>query len=410
MTEYTLLDSYNLILIRYNEIWLKSRKVQMRMLNTLVKNIRILLQRNDIPIHKYQLSKDATRIFFFVRNEDIEESVRIIRNVFGIHSISPAIRTSNQLKNIIGKAVEVGEKILNSRDTFAIRVKRSGKHNFSSKDIAEQAGSAVLEHFRDLNLKVNLSAPKKRIFIEVRGDFSYLYTDVLKSNWGGLPIEQQKKILVMDVGRLEDLLAGFLLMRRGSVIYPILFSLTEDKDALAFNLNNWREVADYFPGFQFFIRYINLVPIIKKILQSIDSKEYICALCRILRFKVISKLFETIQIEAFQSIRAITDGVSLNNRTDCKDDIDLESIALSRVFFPHPVFTPIIASESNDIDKEIYLLSKKLIKYNYCQFSPKNQLFDANILKDLMLTLDLDKLIQEAIENLEELNLLKREK
>ncbi|GAJ05261.1 unnamed protein product, partial [marine sediment metagenome] len=33
----------------------------------------------------------------------------------------------------------------------------------------------------------------------------------------------------MDVGRLNDLIAGFLLMRRGSEIYPVLFDITEDK-------------------------------------------------------------------------------------------------------------------------------------------------------------------------------------
>ena len=232
MKEYLNLNYYNLILIRYNEIWLKSTKIKMRMIKALTNNIKSLLNRKKISFHKYQISNDSTRLLFFFNNEDIDRVIELLHYCFGIHSFSPALRTSNKIKNISERAIEIAEEIIKEGDTFALRVKRSGTHEYSSRDIAVKVGQAIVDHFKklEINLKVNLSNPDKQIFIEVRDQFSYLFTDIIYSKWGGLPIESNKKIACMDIGRLNDLLAGFIIMRRGCQIYPILFDLTENDD------------------------------------------------------------------------------------------------------------------------------------------------------------------------------------
>ena len=230
MTNFKNLPQYNLILIRYNEIWLKSTKVKMRMLKILMQNIRNMLEKAEISYHKYQLSKDSTRIFFFFKNEDLPAAVEVLKKVFGIYTLSPALRTSNRMKNITERAVEIAHQVLKEGDSFAIRSKRSGTHDFTSQDVARKAGQAVLEGLNHLNLSVDLSSPDEKIFIEVRGQFSYVFTDIVESKWGGLPIEPRKKVFVMDVGRRTDLLAGFLLARRGCQIFPVLFDMTEKRD------------------------------------------------------------------------------------------------------------------------------------------------------------------------------------
>ena len=180
MKNTPLLEFYNLIKINpLPEIWLKSRKVKIRMLKALMNNIKNSLKRVKIPFHKYQLSKDSARIFFFFKNEDIKKASEIIKKVFGVYSFSPVLRTSNKLKNIIERTIEVGEEVLTKNDTLALRVKRSGVHEYSSQDVAIKVGQEVIDHFSYLNLKVNLSSPKKEIHIEIRGEFSYIFTDVI---------------------------------------------------------------------------------------------------------------------------------------------------------------------------------------------------------------------------------------
>ena len=98
MEDKLILKQYNLILIRYAEIWLKSQKVKIRMLKYLMNNIKNVLKRKAIPFNKYQMSKDSARVFFFFNNKDINNAINVLINAFGVHSISPAIRTSNKLK------------------------------------------------------------------------------------------------------------------------------------------------------------------------------------------------------------------------------------------------------------------------------------------------------------------------
>ncbi|MEJ2293970.1 MAG: THUMP domain-containing protein, partial [Candidatus Lokiarchaeota archaeon] len=173
-------------------------------------NLKNMLQQKGIHFHKYHLSRDSSRIFFFFDNKDISSALGVIQKTFGIHSYSPALRTSNRIENITVRAIEVAKEILNKNDSFALRVKRSGKHEYSSLDVARIVGQKIIEHFVEYDLEVDLSNPNKKIFIEVRGDFSYIFTHIYKTPWGGLPIEPRKNILIMDIGRIEDLMAGFL--------------------------------------------------------------------------------------------------------------------------------------------------------------------------------------------------------
>ncbi len=401
----THLKQYNLILIRYNEIWLKSTKIKIRMLKTLMNNIKIMLNRAKIPFNKYQLSRDSTRIFYFFNNKDILNAIEVLKKAFGIHSFSPALRTSSTIKNITEKTIEIGKEILEKGDTFALRVRRSGKHEFNSKYIANKVGQAVKEYFQNLNLKVNLSSPKKRIFIEIRSEFSYIYTDIIMNEWGGLPIEPQKKIMVMDVGRLNDLLAGFLLMRRGCEIYPVLFDLTSNEVQLKNRLANWAEVRNYAPRYKFVVIRIKLHDIISEVCKKLADKKDTCGICRLVRFDVLSRVLKTSNVKCFKKVRAISDGMSLNGLTPCSDDVDLESIALNHVFSEYPIFTPVIGLDLKKIEQYLFTISNYLKKGEYCPFKPKNQESGIEELRNVYESLNLDELILECLNNSEEINI-----
>ncbi|MFW9945973.1 MAG: THUMP domain-containing protein [Candidatus Odinarchaeota archaeon] len=399
------LKQYNLILIRYGEIWLKSQKVKIRMLKILINNIRMMLKKRNISFHKYQLSKDSSRILFFFKNEDIPDALQVLKNVFGIYSVSPTLRTSNRMENICEKAIEVGKNILTKFDTFAIRVKRSGKHDYTSMDVAKIVGKTILDTFTSLELKVNLTSPKKVIFVEIRDDFSYIFTDIIKSNWGGLPIENQKKVIVMDIGRLSDLISGFLLMKRGCVIYPVLFEITHNKELFNIWKLNWKELAQYVPFLKFSIKKINIVNILKFIEEKIQDKDYFCGICKLIRLEFLSKLIENLGFNADIKIRAITDGVSLNNATFCPDYVDFNSISLNYLFSNYPIFTPIIGLDLDEINELVKKVSFALKEFDYCVFQPKNQKFDSKKLKELYQSLEISDLVEQNIQNIEDIQI-----
>ncbi|MFX0032213.1 MAG: THUMP domain-containing protein [Candidatus Hermodarchaeota archaeon] len=406
MENMHILPEYNLILIRYGEIWLKSQKVKMRMLKILINNIKKMLKKENISFLKYQISKDSSRIFFFFKNEVIPKALEVLSNVFGIYSLSPCLRTSNKLEHISQRAIEIGNYILKEKDSFAIRVKRSGRHDYSSIEVAKDIGKAVLDNFSSLDLKVNLTSPKKVIFIEIRDEFSYLFSEIVKSNWGGLPIEKQKKVAVMDIGRLPDLISGFLLMKRGCLVYPVLFEMTQKREIFNIWLSNWKEIANYIPFSPFTLRRVNLLNILKIAFKKIKNEKYICGICRLIRFDVLSRLIRTMGTNTDIKIRGITDGVSLNKSTLCPDHVDLDSIALNYLFSEYPIFTPIIGLDLGEIDEIKGKISKDLKEFDYCELKPKEQEFELKVLENLYASLELTDIIQQAVQNVEEIRII----
>jgi len=402
MNQYFLHKSYNLILIRYTgEIWLKSQKVKMRMIKILTNNIQKMLDREGIPYTKYQITKDSARILFFFKHKDLVNAIEVIKKAFGIYSLSPALRTSKRIKNISERAIEIGEKIFKKDDSFALRVKRAGKHDFTSQDIANQVGQDIMDYFSYLNLSVNLNNPDKKIFIEVRNEFSYLFTDIFETPWEGLPIEYKKKVGVMDVGRQSDLLAGVLLMRRGCEIFPILFNLTDKKDVEEKWISNWKEVFQYTPFSKFTLIKINLNPILEVIKQKIDKNEYFCVICRLVRFHIIAKIIDKSQ-NGIHDIQAFTDGLNFNNLDFCTDDVDLYSISLNHLFSNLPIFTPLVGFDNNIILNDLEKISNRISKINYCKYKPKNQIIDYKIARKIYESLNIEDLIQDVIDKSKE--------
>lgn len=408
MNNFKLLKSYNLILIRYSgEIWLKSKKVKMRMIKVLVNNIRNMLEREEIPYTKYQITNDSARILFFFKNKYLSQAIELISKVFGVYSLSPAFRTSNRIENISERAIEIGEKIFVRGDSFALRIKRSGKHDFSSKDVANEVGESILDHFSNLDLTVDLSNPEKKIFIEVRNEFSYLFTDIIETPWEGLPIEYKKKVGVMDIGRQSDLLAGFLLMRRGCEIYPILFDITDGKDTIEERISNWRVIFNYTPFSKFTIRIMEISPILDYIKNKLDKKEYFCALCRLIRFQISEYISESFK-GGIQEIRGLTDGLNFNDLDYCKDRVDLESISLSHLFTDQPILAPLVGFNGELIRERIRDISLKISKIDYCKYKPKNQEIKTGELKKIYKTLNIKDFFQKILNNSKEVVLSKK--
>jgi len=96
--------------------------------------------------------------------------------------------------------------------------------------LAEHVGEAILTRFKDRNLKVNLSSPEVEIFIEVRRDQSFIFSESFKGP-GGLPMGTQGKIM----GIFNDersYIATWLMMKRGCRVYPIYFKAKERNQSI----------------------------------------------------------------------------------------------------------------------------------------------------------------------------------
>ena len=154
-----------LLLIRYSELALKSPRVRSRFQNRLISNIENAFIRNN---QDCTIDHDWGRIYIYP--DDQEKGIEILRHIFGIVSLSPVIETTSDLVAICDTAVEYSKPLLIKGGTFAIKARRTGEHKFTSLDVANKVGAAVLEANRANGVTVNLSAPDVKIFVEVRNN------------------------------------------------------------------------------------------------------------------------------------------------------------------------------------------------------------------------------------------------
>ena len=211
-----------MFLIRYNELGLKSPRVRSRFQKQLIKNIEDKFLRVDLDCF---IDSDWGRIY--LHTDDQELGIGLLSSVFGITSVSPVINSSDALDEITETVVHYSRDLLKPGKTFALRTRRTGEHPYTSIGLAEHVGAAILNAYSDKKLKVNLSNPEVEIFIEVRRNESFIFSESFKGP-GGLPLSTQGKVLSIITDD-RSYIAAWLMMKRGCRVYPVYFKSNDIK-------------------------------------------------------------------------------------------------------------------------------------------------------------------------------------
>ncbi len=197
-----------IILARYSEIGLKSTPVRMRFENRLRDNIMAMLASDRIEA--LVTKKDAR---FYIESEDIEAAVSSVRKVFGLASLSVTEVCSSEMEDICSTAAEYSMSRLKEGETFAVKARREGNHNYTSLDVGREVGSAIFLANEKKGVKVDLTAPDATFYVEVRNNKAYVFGSSVKCH-GGLPVGTQGKVIA-EVKSERDILSAWLMMKRG---------------------------------------------------------------------------------------------------------------------------------------------------------------------------------------------------
>lgn len=198
----------SLFLIRYGEIALKSPRVRGRFERILVQNIQ-----DAFAIRKIECLVRREWGRLFLTTDEDAKAVDALKHVFGVVSISKVNETSSELSNLIDVVSTYSKRILKNGQSFAIRARRVGTHQYTSMSLARELGAAVLSANKGKKIHVNLSKPDAEISVEVREKKAYLYSQVVQCV-GGMPLGSQGIAVTPVVDELS-LLAGWFLMKRG---------------------------------------------------------------------------------------------------------------------------------------------------------------------------------------------------
>ncbi|VVB92635.1 tRNA (guanine(6)-N2)-methyltransferase [uncultured archaeon] len=212
--EKKVLKFHDIVLVRYDEIALKSKKVRSRYEQILVKNIKSMLNADGCSYS--QISKEMGRVFI---HSDDDNVVKSAAKVFGVVSVSPAYTCEPTLESAAGLCADVGCRIIREGQSFAIRARRAGNHSFTSRDIGVACGDAVFKKINK-NTTVDLDEPDVEIFVEIRQEKAYVFTESVKGV-GGLPMGTQGKMVALISGGIDSPVAAWLMMKRGCEIVPL---------------------------------------------------------------------------------------------------------------------------------------------------------------------------------------------
>ena len=200
------------VLVRYGELALKSEPVRRIFEQKLMSNIHGLL-RNQA----YKLRRVRGRIFVYTRSP--KRTAEMLSKLPGVVSCSPAIEVLAELDSITREAVRVMKKHARPNLTFAVRAKRHGACPFTSQEINEKVGRAVLNAVR--GVRVDLKKPKLELGIEVWDDRAFIFVET-RQGIGGLPVGTQGKVLVWFEGKTRDLEAARQMLKKGCEVELVL--------------------------------------------------------------------------------------------------------------------------------------------------------------------------------------------
>jgi thiamine biosynthesis protein ThiI len=202
------------VLVRYGEIGIKSEKVRERYELLLVKNLKSMLEFAETSFEA--IKRDFGRIFIITEDS---RAARVAAKVFGVVSTSPVDVTSAELRDIESLGVKIVSPLLSKASSFAIRSRRMGKHEYSSKDVGIIIGKAIADLTK---ASVDLTNPDVELFVEIRDQKSYLYTEVFHGV-GGMPLGTQGKTIALISGGIDSPVAAWMMMRRGCHIIPLFY-------------------------------------------------------------------------------------------------------------------------------------------------------------------------------------------
>jgi thiamine biosynthesis protein ThiI len=208
-----------IVMIRFAEIAIKSSKTRRWLTQRLVDHIKYVLNLKNIQ--NFEIINDYSRLFV-VSNDSEKVSDYIAALIPGTASLSIVYKVNTNLDEI-GKIIdEYFKNNIRTSSSFAVRVRRTGDHVFTSVELAAKIGEYIIDSNSDIQLKVNLTNPDYTLHLDVRGTTTYVF-DNSKAGLGGLPVGCQGNVLVLVRGEEEDIANIIQLYKRGAntIIYAI---------------------------------------------------------------------------------------------------------------------------------------------------------------------------------------------
>lgn len=374
------------ILIKYGELSTKKGNRNF-FINTLYNNVKSKLSMYDVSINK-----DRAKMTIKFRDEDLDNIVKIVGKVFGIHTFNIAYLCDSDEESIKSTVMEV---VSNTNfNTFKVETKRSDKRfPIHSGDLNRILGGMILKSIP--NIKVDVHNPDLLLKVEIREDGTYIYYDSFNGS-GGYPVGTQPKGMLMLSGGIDSPVAGYLAMKRGIVIDAVYFEAIPHTSLEAREkvITLCRKLSSYTNHINLHI--VNFTPIQEEIYKNC-REDYCITIMRRMMYRIMEKL-----ATKYNGL-AIINGESVGQVASQT----LTSMSVINSVTNMPVIRPLACLdklEIMDIARKIDTYETSILPYEDCctVFVPKHPAINPKIETAVKEEnkFDYEKLINEAVDSL----------
>ncbi|MFE8704172.1 tRNA uracil 4-sulfurtransferase ThiI [Cytobacillus sp. FJAT-54145] len=390
---------YDRILIRYGEISTKGRN-RSKFVDKLRKNIKRAL----VEFPHAHVDGQRDRMYVILNGENGDQIVDRLKNVFGIQSFSPAVKTSKDIDEMKDAALSLFKKVYKEGSTFKISARRSDKtFPLDTGELNHTFGAHLLKNIPDLT--VNVKNPDINLQVELREEATYLSCETIPGA-GGLPVGTSGKAMLMLSGGIDSPVAGHLSMKRGVEVEAVHFyspPFTSERSKqkvidLAEKLA--RTNGGYFT--------LHVVPftVIQQLIQKQVPENYTMTTTRRLMLRITDELrkkFEALAIVTGESLGQVASQT-------------LESMFAINDVTSTPILRPLITMDKTEIieiSQKIDTHEISILPYEDCctvfvPASPKTKPKKEKV-EFYESFVDFEPLIREAVENVETIQIRPQE-
>lgn len=201
------------IIVRYCEIYLKG--------NNRGYFERVFAENMEKALKglKHEIRKRSGRYTVENFNDaDADTIVGKLKKVFGVHTVSVALKVQTSMDNIFAAAAEICPE----NGTFKVDTHRADKKfPLNSMAINAEIGGRLLD--KNPDLKVDIHNPDVQIGIDLREDGAALVFGELIKGAGGMPVGTAGKGMLLISGGIDSPVAGHMMAKRGMKIDCIHF-------------------------------------------------------------------------------------------------------------------------------------------------------------------------------------------
>ncbi|MBH5316931.1 tRNA 4-thiouridine(8) synthase ThiI [Paenibacillus sp. GSMTC-2017] len=385
---------YDQIVLRYGDLTMKGKNR-----NQFEKKMLGQVKNALVAYEGLTYWKTFGRLYIKLNGHPYEAIADRVKDLFGLISLSPVLRTDTELEAIRAAAMSVMTALETPPKTFKVSAKRAWKkYPHSSHEMNHLVGAHILRSFPDLT--VDVRNPEIELRVDIQEESTYIFCEVIPAV-GGFPFGSNGKAMLLLSGGIDSPVAGWSAMRKGLELeavhfhsYPFTSEQAKDK------VIELAKRLSYFSGVPI---KLHLVPFteIQTMLASSRNESYLITLMRRIMLRITEQLAER------NGANGIVTGESLGQVASQT----LQSMNVIGRATVLPLIKPLIMmdkSEIIDIAVKIGTFETSILPYEDCctLFLPKSPSINPNLLAveraEAGLS-GLEEMIKTAIEGTEQM-------